>query len=260
VTRNEPRSYTPVLLSLVAAIAAAAPVGAQPTKTVHAVRVATPPVIDGVLDDPVWAEAEPITDFHQIRPGDGTPPSEETIVYVLYDDDALYVGARLADSEPELIAANTMRHGVPLGQANDRLVVMLDPFNAGRSGFRFETNANGVRHEMLYQNVSQLNVEWETIWEAAGSIDEQGWRGELRLEYERCNGRTVLARRRHAGPLQVQKSFYPEGAPVCHNIVLHPPGGIVGGDRLRIEMHVHAHLENTVLFPRAAQLAHPSRV
>jgi urease accessory protein len=85
------------------------------------------------------------------------------------------------------------------------------------------------------------------------SIDEQGWRGELRLEYERCNGRTVLARRQHAGPLQVQKSFYPEGAPVCHNIVLHPPGGIVGGDRLRIEMHVHAHAAALLTTPGASK-------
>lgn len=72
------------------------------------------------------------------------------------------------------------------------------------------------------------------------SIDEQGWRGELQLEYACCDGRTVLARRRHAGPLQVQKSLYPEGAAVCHNVVLNPPGGIVGGDRLRIEARVHA--------------------
>ncbi|HSG63862.1 MAG TPA: carbohydrate binding family 9 domain-containing protein, partial [Gammaproteobacteria bacterium] len=181
--RNQPRSIIPVLLSLAASVATA-PVAAQEVKTVRAVRVDTPPVIDGVLDDAVWAQAEPITDFHQIRPGDGTPPSEATEVYVLYDDDALYVGARLGDSEPELIAANSMRHGTPLGRADDRLVVMLDPFNAGRSGFRFETNANGVRHEMLYQNVSQLNVEWETIWEAAGSIDENGWLAELAIPFK----------------------------------------------------------------------------
>src|SRR5690606_241023 len=64
------------------------------------------------------------------------------------------------------------------------------------------------------------------------------WCGELALEYERRAARTVLARRRHVGPLQVQKPFYPEGPQVCHGIVLHPPGGIAGGDDLRIDIRV----------------------
>jgi len=101
------------------------------TKQVRAVRVDTPPVLDGRLDDPVWLQAEPITDFHQIRPGNGTPPSERTEVYLLYDDDALYIGARMYDSNPELIAAPTIRHGQGMPN-DDRLVIILDPFNAAR--------------------------------------------------------------------------------------------------------------------------------
>lgn len=68
-----------------------------------------------------------------------------------------------------------------------------------------------------------------------GQFALRGWRGQLALRYERRAERTVLAERRHAGPMLVQKALYPEGEDICHNIVLHPPGGIVGGDELELE-------------------------
>ena len=161
-----------------------APLQSDDRKSVRVVRIDTPPTIDGLLDEEVWEQAELIADFHQIRPGDGDEPSERTEVYLLYDDDALYVGARLGDSEPDRIAANTMRHGLGLGRTDDRLVVILDPFNTRRGGYRFETNANGVRHEMLYQNVTQIQTAWDTIWESAGSIDENGWLAEMAIPFK----------------------------------------------------------------------------
>jgi hypothetical protein len=153
------------------------------TKVVRVVRVESPPVIDGRLDDSVWSQAEVITDFHQIRPGDGTEPSERTEVYLLYDSNALYVGARMFDSEPDRIAAPTVRHGQGLGR-DDRLVVILDPFNTRRGGYRFETNLNGVRHDALYQNVSSFQSDWTVIWDTASTVFEQGWVSELAIPFK----------------------------------------------------------------------------
>ena len=157
--------------------------GNQETKRAKVTRTTTPPTIDGLLDDAVWLQAEVIDDFHQIRPTDGGVPSERTEIYLLYDDDALYVAGRLWDSEPDRISASVLRHNLRLGP-DDRLSVIIDPFNTGRAGYRFETNANGVRHDMLYQNVSQTNAEWSVIWEVQSQIDESGWSFEMEIPFK----------------------------------------------------------------------------
>ena len=171
------------LLLPAAALAQTAADNGTSTKVVRVARVDTAPVIDGRLDDAVWSQAEVITDFHQIRPGNGTEPSERTEVYLVYGDDALYIGARMYDSEPDRIAAPTVRHGQGLGR-DDRLVIILDPFNTQRGGYRFETNSNAVRHDALYDNPDSFNSNWTVIWDSAASIFEQGWTAEVEIPFK----------------------------------------------------------------------------
>jgi hypothetical protein len=165
------------------AVAQGAPANGTATKVVRATRVDSPPVIDGRLDEAVWTQADVITDFHQIRPGDGAEPSERTEVYLIYSDDALYVGARMFDSDPDRIAAPTVRHGQGLGR-DDRLVIILDPFNSQRGGYRFETNSNAVRHEALYETPDSFNSNWTVIWDSAAAIFENGWTAEVEIPFK----------------------------------------------------------------------------
>jgi hypothetical protein len=151
-------------------------------KTVRIVRVTSAPAVDGVLDDDAWTGAARVDDLHQVTPLEYAEPSERTEVYLAYDDDALYIGARLYDSEPELITAQNLRQNDNIGD-DDRFIVTLDPFNSRRSGYFFGVNANGVRQDGLYQNVSESYRAWDGIFSAAAERFDAGWVAEMRIPF-----------------------------------------------------------------------------
>ncbi len=82
--------------------------------------------------------------------------------------------------------------------------------------------------------------------------DSQGWKAQLNLSFEKCAGKSVLATRTQSGPLTVQRPFYPEGD-VCHLYLLHPPGGVVGGDELHINATVTAQASVLITTPGATK-------
>jgi urease accessory protein len=79
------------------------------------------------------------------------------------------------------------------------------------------------------------------------------WQARLSLRFSEDDGVTRLTDRSHVGPLRVQKPLYPEGSDVCHAIIVHPPGGVVGGDELTVEVHVQMAAHALVTTPGAAK-------
>lgn len=80
-----------------------------------------------------------------------------------------------------------------------------------------------------------------------------GWHASLRLRFVRDDRGTRLAERRHEGPLRVQKALYPEGAQVCHAVIVHPPGGVAGGDVLDLGVEAGPHARALLTSPGAAK-------
>ena len=90
--------------------------------------------------------------------------------------------------------------------------------------------------------------------EAFATAPQQGWQARLELELQRRESVTRLSRCRHNGPLYLQKPFYPEGRDLAHLYLLHPPGGIVSGDELEIDISVGAEAAALVTTPGAARI------
>lgn len=165
-----------------ATLAQAQPPADPGTKSVQIVRTSTAPVIDGRLDEAAWERAAVVDDLHQVTPVEYAEPFERTEVLLLYDDEALYIGARLYDTDPDEITARQLRQSGNIGD-DDRFFVTIDPFNNRRSGYFFGVNPNGVRQDGLYRNVSEFYGDWDGIYFAEAGRFEEGWTAELEIPF-----------------------------------------------------------------------------
>ncbi len=139
--------------------------------------------IDGRVDEAAWAAATPITEFLQQRPDEGKPATEKTELRILYDDAAVYIGARMYDSQGAagVRAALTRRDLVMNGDnslTSDRIAVVFDTFRDKNGRRWFELNPLGVKGDHQDGDAS-----YDPVWEGASTIDSLGWSAEFRIPY-----------------------------------------------------------------------------
>ncbi len=136
--------------------------------------------LDGKLREPVY-KTQPIDGFVQRDPDEGNPATEKTAVWVSYDSENIYIGARMYDSDPASIDASLMRRDNMI--ESDWFFVYLDPYQDRRTGYYFGVNPGGSLLDGTLFNDSWDDDSWDGIWEAKPYIDEQGWSVEIRIPF-----------------------------------------------------------------------------
>lgn len=153
------------------------------SRSVRAVRVDTAPEIDGRLDETAWRDAPAATAFYQTDPNEGARATQRTEVHFLYDENALYIGARMYRDHPGDIRAFVSRRDV--AGNSPRLIISLDPYLNRRTSYSFAVNAAGVRIDYYQpQDATYPRDEsYDPVWEARTHIDSLGWTAEMRIPF-----------------------------------------------------------------------------
>ena len=144
-------------------------------------RVTAPIVIDGRLDEADWLRAEAATTFVQRDPDEGKPASERTEVRILLDEDAIYVGARMFDSNPAAIARHLTRRDDGDSDVADAFHVAFDGMRDRLTGAHFGVTAAGTQVDESMFNDSSSDTSWDAVWSSAVAVDDEGWSAEMRI-------------------------------------------------------------------------------
>ncbi|MDA0913049.1 MAG: DUF5916 domain-containing protein [Bacteroidetes bacterium] len=144
------------------------------------VRLSSALEIDGKLNDPAWNHVPENAQFIQYAPQPGQSPSQSTSVKIAYDDNALYIGARMWDTAPDSILHQLSERDET--QNTDEFGIWFSPFNDGLNAVRFITTPDGVQiDEQISPNGN--DPSWDAVWDVVCSIDSLGWVAEFRIPW-----------------------------------------------------------------------------
>ena len=151
--------------------------------TIRAIRLSEPIKLDGALDEAVYRDNVPATEFIQQEPNEGQPSTERTEAWVMFDEDNLYVAARCLDSHPERMVVSEMRRDSQTIFNNENLTIGLDTFHDRRSGWFFQTNPLGAIRDQEVPSERENNNDWNTVWDARARRAPDGWTVEVVIPF-----------------------------------------------------------------------------
>ena len=151
-------------------------------KNITAVRINGGAKIDGILDEDFWQKAPRSGEFTQYQPDEGKPASESTFVRVAYDDEALYVGMEMYDSEPDKIISRLTRRDREV-QA-DLINVIVDSHHDHQTAYGFTVYSSGTQKDGYRFDDTNFDDSWDAVWESAAKKTNWGWTAELRIPFQ----------------------------------------------------------------------------
>ncbi|QQS36567.1 MAG: carbohydrate binding family 9 domain-containing protein [Ignavibacteriales bacterium] len=173
-----------ILLLLVALAKTNAAQGETPKelkKTIPAHKISETIELDGALSEKIWLNAQGFSTFTQKDPVEGAPATEQTVVTIAYDAEAIYFGVKLTDSSPDSITARLARKDVYVDA--DMIYVYIDPYNDKRSGYYFALNAAGTMYDGVLYNDDWSDDSWDGVWDGKSIINEDGWSAEFKIPF-----------------------------------------------------------------------------
>ena len=153
--------------------------------TIRTVRLVEPLALDGRLDEAVYGEIAPVTDFIQQLPDEGAAATEKTEAWIFFDDEHVWITAKMWDSAPEdEWVANDMRRDSFQIINNDNFSVMLDTFYDRRNGVAFMVNPIGGFFDYEISDEGNPNSDWNPVWDVRTGRFDQGWTLEMRVPFK----------------------------------------------------------------------------
>lgn len=155
---------------------------ALPSPRVQAIRRVVPLAVDGRLDEAIWAEARPGTDFRQAQPKPGENALQKTEIRVLYDDDALYIGARMLDDRGAAGVRSQLMRRDQYASNSDVIEVIFDTYHNHIGRTIFAVAPSGAKRDEG-QATEFADPSWDPVWEVKTNIDSTGWTAEFRIPF-----------------------------------------------------------------------------
>ena len=189
----------PIVIALLATAAGAQAPAVANAGASHAnapVAIASPLTgaiaLDGRLDDAGWQRAQPITGLTQVDPLEGRPSSQPVAVRIVYDDEAVYVGAMLYDTRP--VTLRVARRDSDLG-TSDAFGITFDSYHDHQTAFRFSVNASGVQADHVINSTGGEDDSWNPVWDVAVAVGDSGWAAEMRIPFSQLRFRSADVQR-----------------------------------------------------------------